>query len=62
MLDNNHKILMDCDKFYVMHDVTQKPLLVHRAVEILLAYLNFYAFTYFYACGGFHSSWLIHAR
>ena len=43
MLDNNHKILMDCDKFYVMHDVIQKPLLMHRTVEIVLAYLNFYA-------------------
>ena len=43
MLDNNHKIMMDCGKFYVMRDVTQKPLLMHRIVEIVLAYLNCYA-------------------
>ena len=36
--------ILDCGKFYVMHDVTQKLLLMHRTVEILLAYLNFYAY------------------
>ena len=52
VLDNNHKILIDYGKFHVTHDVTIfslwmpvmspqiKPLLVHRTVGVVLAYLN----------------------